>query len=258
MGDPRRIRSKFQTPTHPWQRERIDEERVLTNEYGLKNKKEIWKIRSKLRNFLMQTKKLVALTSKQAEKERKQLLDKVQRIGLLSAGAPLADILGLKVNDLMNRRLQTLVQKRGMARTVKQARQFIVHEHILVNNKKVTSPSYIVSVEEEPTIAFAPNAPLAKEDHPERVPPEKPTPKEKMDIEEKVEEKKESKEAPKKEKQAEAKEKSEKKGMEKEAIKEEKKEEKKVPKEEKKEKEQTEKEEPKQVEKEKKEKKPEE
>ena len=182
MGDPRKSRSKYESPTHPWQKARIDEERIITNEYGLKNKKEIWMMQSKLRNFLDQTKKLVALTSKQADKERQQLLAKVQRIGLLSAGAPLADILGLKVNDIMNRRLQTLVFKRGMARTVKQARQFIVHEHIMVSNKKITSPAYVVSIEEEPTITFAPNASLAKDDHPERAPPEKPEPKEKMDV----------------------------------------------------------------------------
>ena len=70
MGDPKKHRAKYTGPPHPWQKDRLDAERILIKEHGLKNKKEIWKMQSKLRNFLTQTKQLVGSTSKQAEKER--------------------------------------------------------------------------------------------------------------------------------------------------------------------------------------------
>ena len=44
MGDPRKTRKKYDTPQHPWQKERMDQESVFLKEYGLKNKKEIWKM----------------------------------------------------------------------------------------------------------------------------------------------------------------------------------------------------------------------
>ena len=187
MGDPRKTRAKFSGPSHPWQADRINEEKTLSKEYGLKNKQEIWKMRSKLRNFLAQTKKLVGLDSAQSEKERKQLSDRVQKIGLLPGNAPLVDILGLKVNNILDRRLQTLVFKRGMARSIKQARQFITHEHITVNNRKVTSPAYIVSVGHENSIAFTGKSPLKNEDHPERAIEENKPPMRKAKEEEKEE-----------------------------------------------------------------------
>ena len=198
MGDPRKTRAKFRGPSHPWQADRINEEKTLSKEYGLKNKQEIWKMRSKLRNFLAQTKKLVGLDSVQSGKERKQLSDRVQKLGLLPGNAPLVDILGLKVNNILDRRLQTLVFKRGMARSIKQARQFITHEHITVNNRKVTSPAYIVSVGNENSIAFTEKSTLKNEDHPERAIEEnKPPMRKEKEEEEKKEEKKEEKTAAK-------------------------------------------------------------
>jgi len=59
MGDPRKIRKKYQTPSHPWIKSRIDEEKVLTREFGTKNKKEIWKMETVLKNFKTQSKHLI-------------------------------------------------------------------------------------------------------------------------------------------------------------------------------------------------------
>jgi len=73
----------------------------------------------------------------------------------------------------MARRLQTVLFKKGMARSVKQARQFIVHEHVLIGDKKITSPAYLVKVSEEASISFAVSSPLISEDHPERASVEK-------------------------------------------------------------------------------------
>ena len=168
MGDPRKLRKKYSKPIHPWQKFRIDDEKVLLEEYGLKNKKEIWKIASKVKEFSIQAKSLIASTTEQGEKEKMQLLAKLNKIGLLSENADLDDVLGLEIRNLMERRLQTMVYRKGLAKSAKQARQFIIHQHIMVGNKKITVPSYIVKRGEEDIISFAPISQLADPEHPER------------------------------------------------------------------------------------------
>lgn len=152
MGDPKRKRKKYHRPSHPWQKERIEEEREISKEYGLKNKREIWKANSLLRNFKNQVKGLIAATSQQAEKEKNQLLRKLQNMGLIKRASRLDDILGLTLKDIMNRRIQTVVYKKGLAGTIRQARQFIVHKHVKVGDKKISSPSHIVLKNEEDKI----------------------------------------------------------------------------------------------------------
>ncbi len=152
MGDPKRIRRKYETPSHPWQAERIQEEKKLQSEYGLRNKREIWKAQAMLRGFRRQARELLAQRSEQARRQEKQLLDKLVRLNILKEGSTLDDVLSLTVRDVLNRRLQTLVYKKGLAYTVKQARQFIVHGHIAVAGRKVTSPSYMVTGDEEDKI----------------------------------------------------------------------------------------------------------
>ncbi|MCD4760100.1 30S ribosomal protein S4 [archaeon] len=169
MGQTKRIRKKYETPIHPWQKERIIEEKEYIRNYGFKNKKEIWKEIAKLRKARAQAKKLIAdKFSEQARKEEKELLVKLVRYGLLTKDSKLEDVLGLKAIDFFDRRLQTFVIKKGFARSTKQARQFIVHGHVIVNEKKVTAPSYMVSLAEEPKIIFDALSTLSKEDHPER------------------------------------------------------------------------------------------
>lgn len=168
MGDPKKHRKKYSTPTHPWQKERILQEKELMKEYGFKNKKELWKANSMLRNFSDQAKKLIPLKTSQAEKEKKQLLHKLQNLGLIEKSSQLEDVLSITMKDLLNRRLQTLVLKKELANSIKQARQFIVHEHILVGGKKITIPSYIVSKKEEGSITFAPDSKMFQPEHPER------------------------------------------------------------------------------------------
>jgi len=155
MGDPRRrFKKKYEKPRHPWQADRIEEEKKLLKEYGLKNKRELWRTMSIVRNFRRNARRLLALRTEQARKEEKQLLSKLQRMGLLKEEATLDDVLSLTVEDLLNRRLQTMVYEKGLARTIRQARQLIVHGHILVNGRKVTIPSYFVKPEEENLITL--------------------------------------------------------------------------------------------------------
>ena len=70
MGDPRKQRAKFSGPRKAWEKDRIDEEKELIREYHFKNKAEIWKLTSKLRNIARQTKRLIKLTTEQSEKEK--------------------------------------------------------------------------------------------------------------------------------------------------------------------------------------------
>jgi small subunit ribosomal protein S4 len=169
MGSPKRQRKKFSTPSHPWQKERILAEQELLKEYGLNRKYEIWKMNTILKKFTMQAKNLVTVKNPQVEKERNQLLTKLYSLGLLGRDAKIDDVLSLTLKDVMERRLQTLVYRKNMAGSLKQARQFIVHEHIALGDKTVTAPSYIVPLEEENSISFAKNSVLSNAGHPERV-----------------------------------------------------------------------------------------
>ncbi len=169
MGHPKLKRKTYSGPTHPWQKERIEEEKELLKDFGLKNKKEVWRIASLLRKYAKQAKKLIALNTPQAEIEEKQLLKKLYSLGLINETAKLEDVLTITLKDILNRRLQTLVYKKKLAKSVRQARQFIVHGHIIVKDKKIAVPSYLVSKQEELLISFAPNSVLFNQDHPERL-----------------------------------------------------------------------------------------
>lgn len=171
MGDPRKIRNKYEKPMHPWEKTRIEEEKKLMQKYGLVNKKELWKITSKLTKFKDNAKKLVAKRGTQAEKETSQLISKVKSLGLIQTDS-VEEILGITAEQLFDRRLQTIVQKKGLARTAKQARQMITHRHILIGNKKMTAPGYLVKLSEEHTITFYPGSSFSDENHPERKKPE--------------------------------------------------------------------------------------
>lgn len=169
MGNPRKLHKQYSRPGHPWQLARIEEERALTKEFGLKNKREIWKSQTQVKAFANDMKRLLALRTAQAEVETKQLISHLQRIGLVSAGATSDDVLALTAKDLLARRLQSIIVKQGLAQTPKQARQFIVHGHITIKGKMVCSPSYIVPISDEPTIAFVEKSVLVSSEHPARV-----------------------------------------------------------------------------------------
>jgi len=166
MGSIKKQKRKFERPAHLWEADRLEEERGLMRDYGLKNKKELWKFRSLLRGFRQQAKLLTAMESEQAERQKKLLVDKLIRLGLVDKSAKSEDVLGLDLIQLLDRRLQTQVLRLNLAKTANQARQFIVHGHILVNDQKVSVPSYLVKSNDK--ISFLGTSSLAKEDHPER------------------------------------------------------------------------------------------
>ncbi|OYT42390.1 MAG: 30S ribosomal protein S4 [Candidatus Altiarchaeales archaeon ex4484_43] len=148
MGDPRKQRRKYEKPQHPWKAERITQEGELCKKYGLKNKREIWKAKSIIGRFRQQARKLLGSSGEEAEKGKKKLLDKLNRLGIMETRS-IEDVLGLSVEDLLERRMQTMVYRKGFANTIKQARQIIAHGHILIGDNVVNVPGYIVSRDEE-------------------------------------------------------------------------------------------------------------
>ncbi|HEY7587813.1 MAG TPA: 30S ribosomal protein S4 [Thermoplasmata archaeon] len=172
MGDPKFSRALFERPSHPWEAERIKTENDLLAKYGLKNKKELWRTQYALRRFRQRARELQARVrtgDKQAEKEREQLLRRLGRLGLLPVdGTTLDDVLGLDVEALLSRRLQTVTFLKGLAFTPRQARQFIVHGHVSVGGRRVTIPGYLVSRTEEGAVLYDERSPIANDLHPVR------------------------------------------------------------------------------------------
>jgi small subunit ribosomal protein S4 len=174
MGDPRKRHKLYSRPLKRWDATRIEEETELTKEFGLKTKKEIWKASSRLRKIYALAKKAISANTPQGEKEKMQFIKRLSTLGYVGNDAKVEDILNISLKDMLKRRLQSVVFTKGFARTMSQARQFIVHGHVTVNGTSVTIPSYIVPLALESTIGFKPGSSLASTDHPERAPLEKP------------------------------------------------------------------------------------
>lgn len=156
---------------HPWNESRIKSERDLIKKYGLKNHKEVWKAKTDLGKHREQARELLAkigTTNPQVKKESDQLLQHLTRMGILTTGASLDDVLALEIEAILSRRLQTLVYLKGFSSTPYQARQLICHGHIGVKGKKVTIPSYIVEKDEENQIDYTVRSPLNEISHPAR------------------------------------------------------------------------------------------
>lgn len=169
MGDPKKLKKKYNMPAHPWKRAEIEESRQLRKEYGLKNRREVLIANSFLKKYKDLAKKLISTKTVQNDKEKEQIYNKLLKLGLLPASSDLEQVLALNVKDIMERRLQSLVYRKGLAKSMNQARQFITHRHIGIGEKEITSPSYLTTLEEESTITFKENSALSDAEHPERI-----------------------------------------------------------------------------------------
>lgn len=141
MGDPRRLKKKYESPLRPWDIKRTDTEKKIIKEYGLKKKEEIRRTESILRKFRRLSRELIR---SEDEDKKREFFGRLQRLGLIGEKAELDDVLDLKLEDIMERRLQTIVFRKNLAKTMKEARQMIVHGHIKLSEKIVTRPSFIV------------------------------------------------------------------------------------------------------------------
>ncbi len=171
MGKPKFSRKKYETPSHPWQADRIKAENELSRKYGLKNKREIWKAQTALRRYRGQARELLAKIgggNPQIKKESEQLLMHLIRMNILPLNSTLDDVLALETEPILSRRLQTLTYLKGLASTPTQARQLISHGHIAIADRRITVPSYMVAKDEESKIGYAANSPLNDLLHPAR------------------------------------------------------------------------------------------
>jgi small subunit ribosomal protein S4 len=158
MGDPKTSRRVWQKPKRPLNYDLIMDELKTLGTFGLKTKRELWKTQTELSRVRLQARSLLAL--RQDERERKEpiLMQSLSKIGLVNEDSTLDDVLNLQVTDLLSRRLQTIAQKKLYFKTPYQARQAIVHGHIMIGDGVVTIPSYIVKTEEEAKIHLIPES----------------------------------------------------------------------------------------------------
>jgi small subunit ribosomal protein S4 len=174
MGYPGKNHKSYQTPKRPWEKVRIESETRLVIEYGLRNKREVWKSQELLRKYRKGARNLLALGSNAADADlyaakKDELISSLQRNGLLGPDADIEDVLSLKVQAQLERRLQTLVYRKGLARSPKQARQLVTHGHIAIGNRRVSIPGYRVNRIEETQIAYYGTSPFVADSHAEKV-----------------------------------------------------------------------------------------
>lgn len=154
MGDPRKLRKKFKRPLVPFEKARMDAELKYLGEYGLRNKTEFWKARAQLSKFRRIARDLKTMPENQQKIVFRELTSRLQSLGLVGTDATTDDVLSLSVENILDRRLQTLVFKKGLARSIYQARQLVAHKHISIRDKVIASPSYLVKIDEEAQLGF--------------------------------------------------------------------------------------------------------
>jgi len=193
MGHPKRKKKRYERPRRPWVAQRIKEEKELAEKYGLKNKREIWKAASFIKRYRREVRAILAeiaggKPTEHTLRKKEEILTSLRRRGILKAGVEMAmevaeaeskaepkskkevetvvpstspdsdsgleDVLALGTEDILERRLQTQVHKKELSNSLKHARQLIVHGHIAINDRRVTIPSYMVSLGEESGIGY--------------------------------------------------------------------------------------------------------
>ena len=152
MGDPRKPKKMFRRPRRIWTTDQLNAELYVIGSYGLRNKRELWRAQSEVARFRNQARALLALPTEVRQKKETQLLTFLNRLGLVDQSATLDDVLNLKIEDLLERRLQTMVMKKGETKSPQQARQIVAHGHVSLGNRIVNIPGYLVRREEEQQI----------------------------------------------------------------------------------------------------------
>jgi len=138
---------KFEWPKKLYDKPRILEENKLVEKYGLKNKKEIWKAEAKIKYFRTRAKSLITADPE----EQKKFSDKINKIGIKVENV--TDVLSLNKEDLLKRRLPSVLVEKKLANTSKHARQLVVHKRVMISGNVINIPSYIVRKVEENQIS---------------------------------------------------------------------------------------------------------
>ncbi len=149
MGDPKKPRKKYSAPKHPWRSDQLSQELYILGTYGLRNKRELWKAHTELSRIRKQARMLLAEPHEIRVKKEKELLLFLTKMGIVDSKSSLDDVLGLTIENLLERRLQTIVWKKGLASSPYQARQMITHGHVMIGDRIVTRPGNTVKRGEE-------------------------------------------------------------------------------------------------------------
>lgn len=157
----KRKHKTYSKPKKSFDKMRIEEEGKIKEEFGLKNKREIWKAESMIKSIREKAKKLIPAS----DEEKEALFVRLRKMGLDVDS--ISDVLSLDKKDYLERRLQTIVFKKRLATSPKSARQLITHKKVLVKDNVVNSPSHIVPVEMEGKISLKKSASPAKAVAPE-------------------------------------------------------------------------------------------
>jgi small subunit ribosomal protein S4 len=148
MGDIKRRPNLYSRPKKLFEATRIESENQIQKKYGLKSKTEIWKAAAKVSEFRTRAKKLISNNGQ----ESKEFFNRLQNIGLNVKTT--SDVLGLTTEAVLERRLQTFVFKKGLAKTILEARQLITHKNVMVDGRIVNIPSFNVSRDLENKISI--------------------------------------------------------------------------------------------------------
>ena len=168
MGDPKKQRKKYETPRFRWRKDILQEELKLIGQYGLRNKHELWRHKTTLSTARGIARSLIGKPAEERTKIENELLARLKKQGILAETSALDNVLDLSIEDILERRLQTIVFRKGLTRTIFQARQLITHGHITIGNRRVTVPSYTVAKAEEDQVMYSPQSAIATEVHPLR------------------------------------------------------------------------------------------
>jgi small subunit ribosomal protein S4 len=158
MGDPKTPRRVWKKPKRPLNYDLLMDELKTLGAFGLKTKRELWKTQTELSRVRLHARSLLALRQEDRKRKEPILIQSLSKIGLVDQNSTLDDVLNLQVTDLLSRRLQTIAQKKLYFKTPYQARQAIVHGHVMIGDSVVTIPSYIVKTEEETKIRLIPES----------------------------------------------------------------------------------------------------
>lgn len=165
MGDPKKQRKKYESPRFPWRIDVLQEELKLLGQYGLRNKRELWRHETMLSKFRGIARSLIGKTPEERKKMDEMLLARLKKLGVIHETAVLDDILDSSIEDILERRLQTIIFRKGLAKSIYQARQLVTHGHIVIGDQRVTVPSYLVPTKEENQITYIPKSPFANPSH---------------------------------------------------------------------------------------------
>ncbi len=169
MGDPKKQRKKFETPRFPWRKDILQEELKLQGQYGLRNKHELWRHKTTLSKARGIARSLISKPVEERTKMENELLAQLKKKGILQETAVLDNVLDLTIEDVLERRLQTIVFRKGLARTIFQSRQLITHGHVTIDNRRVTIPGYLVLKADEAKVIYSPESSVANPTHAVRV-----------------------------------------------------------------------------------------